>query len=70
MRLKSIPQIDPYQLTRQNLKALKLKSSQGGQTATLVEKSNHVARASQGNVSVTDFGLTTTPQIAKKLNII
>jgi len=70
MRLKAIPQIDPYQLTRQTLKVLKLKGSQGGQTTALVEKSNHIASASHGNLSVTDFGLTTAPPIAKKLNII
>ncbi len=70
MRLKSIPQIDPYQLTRQTLKVLKLKSSLGGQTSALVEKSNHIASASQGTLSATDFAITTTPHIAKKLNII
>lgn len=70
MRLKFVPKIDPYQLTRNNLKALKLKGSQGGQATSLVEKSSHIAAASQGNFSVNDFSLTTAPVIAKKLNII
>ena len=70
MRLKFVPKIDPYQFTRNNLKVLKLKGSQSGQATFLIEKSSHLAAASQGDLSVNDFSLTTAPVIAKKLNII
>ena len=70
MRLNAVPKIDPYQLTRSTLKVLKLKGSQAGQTTALVEKSNHIASASQGHITSSDFGITTAPAIAKKLNVI
>lgn len=68
--MNSIPRIDVFSLTRSNLKALKVKGSLGGQTESLVNKSNEIARAGLGNSETIGHSLTVTPNIARKLNII
>lgn len=70
MRLKFVPRFDPYALQRDQIRDLKLRGSQSGQAISLVEKTRRVAAASHGEISVNDFQLTVSPNIARKLDII
>jgi hypothetical protein len=68
--MNTIPKIDVFQITRSNLKTLKIKGSPGGQTEALVDKANAIARAGEGTSETMGHSLTVAPAIAKKLNII